>query len=151
MVKFFFHGLLVGINLMIIFMSIMIYTDKMHIDMPKKVMAQTIKDYNVTDCYDLNLFDTVNCTVKYVTTFYKYNETDDNIILSFDELKNRGGDCKDWSEFYVSEMLKYNFSGEVYTFNMNKKYNHAIANIHNDMGYCIIDQQGYSCFNFAKD
>jgi hypothetical protein len=65
--------------------------------------------------------------------------------LSFDELKNGGGVCSHYAEFYkyLAERLGYNASTQIVSYsnsNINKSYNHQFVTISNEEGYCVIDQ-----------
>ncbi|MEK6882086.1 MAG: hypothetical protein AABY22_20890, partial [Nanoarchaeota archaeon] len=64
---------------------------------------------NVTEiigsCRNMSLEDSVSCMNEYVKSFYKYTLTDDDVDLTLEELKERGGDCLDYSRLYA-EMAK---------------------------------------------
>jgi hypothetical protein len=120
----------------------------------KNIVSQVENTNNIINdsfiCQNLSLKKTVNCVVDYVSGFYKYNLTDDSVNLSFEQLRNRGGDCKDWSEFYVKEFIDYGFKAEMIIFNVDSKTNHAYVNVHDESGYCVVGALNYDCVDFAK-
>lgn len=100
------------------------------------------------NCSSVLLNDTVSCLVSYVDSFFVYNRTDDSMNLSIDDLRSRGGDCKDWSEFYLRELSFYNVSGEIITFRVNDTSAHAKVLVYKDRMYCDIDQLDWHCVRF---
>lgn len=106
----------------------------------EKTFFETI---NNTNCTNLTLEDTAYCLRDSIKPYFKYNETDDNITLTFDELKERGGDCRDWSLLY-DKLKPESYHGEIITVKSykvnNTLYSHDFYVISNEEGYCILDQ-----------
>ena len=104
----------------------------------------------VDNCANLDVIDTSSCLRNYVETFYKYKVTNDNLHLSFDQLKEMGGDCKDYSELYNELGQKLGFYSNKYAFNINQSVGHSFAVLSSEEGYCIIDQLNVWCLGTKK-
>ena len=110
-------------------------------------------------CNNLSLKDTAFCLNDFVSDIFKYNLTDDDIVLNLSELIERGGDCKNYAEYYQSELLKYGFKAEKKVINIEEKspennftkINHAFTISYNQEGYCILDQTEIFCFMYKKE
>lgn len=106
------------------------------------------------DCRNLTINDAAKCMVNFVRGFYKYRENEDNNELTFNQIVELGGDCKDYTNLYVeiATELGYNASSHAFRFKTvnNTPYKHAYAILYDDTGYCIIDQKYYSCLNFKN-
>lgn len=97
------------------------------------------KEINISECENLTYSETAVCLVDYVRPFYKYKKTDDNVTLSLDELKYRGGDCFDWSKLYASLSESLGFYGDIFEIQADKKHFHVIATLSNKDGFCIFN------------
>jgi len=88
-----------------------------------------------------------NCLVNEIKQFYIYNITNDSIQLTFEELKQRGGDCKDWSELYneLAESSGYDSVTRNYNSIVNVKYGHQWDIVYNETDWCEIDLLGVTC------
>lgn len=102
------------------------------------VEDMVIDDYS--NCSNLSTIDTARCLINWVEPFYKYNLTDDSEILTLEDLKERGGDCKDWSQLYESAAKGLGFETELIVFNTRKGFAHEVVLIYKNKQYCIIDQ-----------
>jgi len=98
----------------------------------------------VEDCENLNLKKTAGCFVANVKTFYKYKETEDSINLTFDELKEKGGDCRNYDFFYVGLGNKLGFESNTIGLPL-KGLSHRIAILSDGKDYCMLDQTTYWC------
>jgi len=101
----------------------------------------------IDNCKNLDLENSVDCLVKNVKKFYKYNYTNGiGDILDFNELKNNGGDCRDWAFLYERLGKGLGLTSTSYGLdrNGNGKSDHRFAIISNG-SYCIIDQTTYWC------
>ena len=58
------------------------------------------EDYIINICKNLSIESTASCLKNQIKKIYKYNVTDDNINLTFEELKRRGGDCRNYAFLY---------------------------------------------------
>lgn len=108
-----------------------------------------MKVNNVTSCGNLTLKDTAYCLVEITKPIYKYNITDDDTQLTFEALKKGGGDCKDWTEYYLEIAKKLGFYTYAVRIDMNETNDHIFAVISNDEGYCTIDALNYNCVNYG--
>jgi len=101
---------------------------------------------NCNNTLGVNQFS--HCLVDNIKPFYKYNITDDSIQLSFQELKEYGGDCKDWSELYheLAKLSGYDSVLRDYNGIVNIKPGHQWATIYNETEYCKIDLLRVNCF-----
>lgn len=116
------------------------------------------KDANIEGCNNLTLINTTECLVNFVKSVYKYNYTDDEIELTTEELFERGGDCKDWTELYQSLANTRGFQTKERRRNINQTFNqelnrnvsfdHMNLEIYDSTGYCIVDQVYYACFSY---
>ncbi|KKM22073.1 hypothetical protein LCGC14_1628990, partial [marine sediment metagenome] len=75
------------------------------------------------DCNNLSLVDTSYCLRGKVKEIFSFNYTDDDLTLTYDELKTRGGDCKDWSDYYKS-ITPNNYYSRTTTFDFAEGYAH---------------------------
>jgi len=110
------------------------------------------------NCSNLDLELTSLCLNYYVRQFFKYNLTDDSISLNEYELKTRGGDCKDYTDFYEKEFLKYGYETQRIRFNVRKTIveegviideglDHVLLLAKDGGKYCIMDLNQFHCFD----
>lgn len=99
-------------------------------------------------CKNRNISETSSCVVKITSEFYKYNEENMGKNLTFDELKEEGGVCSSWSDYYneIGKGLGYNT--ENLTIPVSGSIYHRLSIWSNEEGYCVIDQTKVSCFKF---
>ena len=104
----------------------------------------------ISGCGNQSLEASVACLNMNIRGIYKFNITDDSRNLTFEELKEYGGDCRDWSNVYESlaKELGYNVSSIVIRANNASKHRFAI--IYNEEGYCSADQKDYHCFLYNR-
>ena len=99
----------------------------------------------IDDCSNLDLFDTSICLKDNIETFFIYNITEDNISLSFSELKERGGDCRDWAFLY--ERL-----GKGLNFNVSTIKNGGVKEVFNAHRYVVLwDNNSYCKLNMIDE
>ena len=100
---------------------------------------------NIESCQNKTLEESAYCLRDYVKSFYKYNVTDDSKNLTINELKEVGGDCRDFSLLYeqLAEQLGfYADTKPIYT----NEFGHRFAIIWNEnLDYCILDQMIIKC------
>jgi len=108
------------------------------------------------NCSGMNLSDTAYCLNDYVNDIFIYNLTDDSRHLSLNELKERGGDCRDWVEFYSENLNKYGFDTKKERIFVKKieRDNETISVFHkfliaySSTAYCIVDMENTFCFKY---
>ena len=110
--------------------------------------AMELTNLPIESCINLTLKQTAHCMVTITKPIYKYNITPDSWDLTFKELKSRGGDCKDWTEYYISIADTLGFYADLVKIDVNKTAAHDLTVISNEEGYCIIDQLYYICTPF---
>jgi len=99
------------------------------------------------ECINLPLIETAHCLNDYVNSIYKYKETDDSKSLTIEELKERGGDCNDWTDLYIGYIEDLNFNAKKVIIDTGKDA-HAFAVISDETAYCKLDQMSLDCFEF---
>ena len=92
------------------------------------------------------------CLVDNVKPFYIYNITKDTITISFQELKVRGGDCKEWSELYHELAKSSGYDSVLRRYNgiVDVKYGHQWTTIYNETDYCEIDLLKVNCWKAVE-
>lgn len=126
------------------------FVEEPNIESGTKGLNITDKGLNITDiCNGLATEETAECLVNYVNTFYKYRRNPDDNILTFEELKEQGGDCKDWSELYIKLGKENGFYVEEGYIQINDTLAHVftiIANFSKEKSWCILSNNEYHCF-----
>lgn len=108
----------------------------------------TINNFTFQNVYIPSMEEYVAALVNDVNTFYIYNITDDSINLSDDDLMARGGDCKDWSEYYIRHLTQYNTT--TIQVNVSDNVAHRFVIVSSATGYCLIDQTNYYCNTYKR-
>jgi len=81
--------------------------------------------------------------------WYNYNLTNKGKTLSEEELKELGGVCKHYSEWYTSESKKKGFQAIDVIINTGNR-THMFSVISDHTGYCIADQTRVKCLGLGK-
>ena len=124
-----------GMALMLFFLEYLGYTDL--IDFSPKTSIESPQE-----CENLSTTqETSKCLIDWVKGFYNYNITDDKITLSLEDLRKRGGDCKDWSDLYKEVGEDLGLKGTPIVFRTGEKTAHKIMLLYNNRQYCLIDQR----------
>jgi len=117
---------------------------------------------NNCDIPNASISKKMNCVEDYVNTFYKYNSTDDNMVLSFEELKSQGGDCRNWARLYERIGKAYDYEVkieslfvkeiEIEMHGVIKKGNlhHTVTIISNEEGFCLASNNLIKCGEYPK-
>lgn len=98
------------------------------------------------ECANLSLMETANCLNENIKSIYKYNLTDDSIDLTLDQLKQRGGDCNDWTKLYKEYANDLGFYTTTPLIKIKKGFAHTFLIMSNKEGYCILDQKMIKCY-----
>ena len=88
----------------------------------------------------MEFFETARCINSYVKSIYKYNTTDDSINLSLEELIQKGGDCRDWSNFYETAFNRFGYNTQRVRLHVEDNVYHVFVVASNDEGYVFVDQ-----------
>lgn len=94
-----------------------------------------------------DVVSTSNCLEKQISTFYKYRITKDKI--GFEDLKNNGGDCEDWSNLYYDLGKRFGYYTKLTTIQFSNEEYHMVTILsEKDNGkgkYCILDMLEVRC------
>jgi len=99
-------------------------------------------------CLDMDILDASECATEITSRFYKYNEDNLGKELDFQTLKEEGGVCSSWSDYYgeVGENLGYNTRNVLIHISGNLYHEFNVWS--NEDGYCVLDQTKVTCFEF---
>jgi len=110
---------------------------------------------NLSLCYNMSLIDTSTCLNKFVRNIFIYNDTDDDLELSLLDLISRGGDCGDWSDFYISNFNERGFKTKrerIFIEKRNETNNyHVYVLAYDGSGYCNLDMENVDCVEYEID
>ncbi len=101
------------------------------------------------ECMNLSMEDTAYCLNNYVRGIYSYKARPDIENPTLEELKEEGGDCKNWAELYVGHIDNLGFYSEMPLIDTSDMKRHTFAIISDDTGYCILDQTSVECFGLG--
>ena len=143
----FIIGFLIALILFLISFLIFLLTN-----LDSKDIDIDIYDNEFFDCSNMSLINTTYCLVDFVNDFYKYNKTDDKINLDLKELMERGGDCKNYADFYSFNLEKYGFKSKKIRFFVSEdeetKIFHAVIIAYDSEGYCILSLNHADCYSY---
>lgn len=96
-------------------------------------------------CRDSGLEDAGSCVVKITSGFYKYNVENVGKDLTFSQLKEDGGVCSSWSDYYteIGKNLGYNAENVIIPISGNTYHEFSVWS--NEEAYCILDQTDLNC------
>lgn len=127
------------------FLSLLFITNKL-ISLNEQEIKQidiSFPQQMVTACSKEDIFEDAYCFNNLIKTFYKYNASNIGKDLDFEELKEQGGVCNQWSDFYcsVGDKLGYYTSTPSFETEKMEKYliSHQICIWSNFEGYVIFD------------
>lgn len=98
-------------------------------------------------CSGLNIFESSNCVLKTTKNFYKYNLDNIGKTLDFQTLKEEGGVCSSWSDYYDDLGDEFGFNTKNVLIKTSENY-HEFNVWSNEEGYCIMDQTKSFCVKF---
>ena len=102
----------------------------------------------IENCRNLTFDYTSKCLIENIKPFYKFKDIPDNETLTFEELRDEGGDCREWSFLYERLGKELNFN--TYTFGIEGHRFAVIQSINGSrQGYCILDQTQSKCFSLS--
>ncbi|MFZ5954866.1 MAG: hypothetical protein ACOYT4_00410 [Nanoarchaeota archaeon] len=103
----------------------------------------------IDNCKDKEIISASYCLKDNVKTFYKYKKTWDSNSLNFSELKENGGDCKNYAELYEKLGTQLGFNAEISKIKIDYTKAHAFTVLSNEDAYCVIDMLDVKCTEFA--
>lgn len=95
----------------------------------------------IDDCANRTLKEAVSCLRDNINSFYFYRKNVDNNYLNFAEIKESGGDCKDWSELYNRLGEGLGFYSTLAPFPISEERGHVVSIISNATEFCVLDQR----------
>ena len=108
-------------------------------------------EYKDSNCSNLDLLNTSYCLREELKTFYKYNLSNIKTNLTLEQLKEFGGVCWHYSQWYFDN-IGNNFYKEqvrITTYeNENVNEGHKFTIISNKEGYCTLDMLDVQCHRF---
>jgi hypothetical protein len=102
------------------------------------------------NCSGLDLIKTANCLQGKLIDFYYYNITNTGKELTFEQLKEQGGVCSHYSEWYSNQAEQLGFNADKVIFQYSPTERHEISIISDSTGYCTMDQLNVNCVGFAE-
>ena len=132
-------GILIGFGLILLLIWFNLPQEKIYEGENIKIVES--EQEIIENCSNLDLINTSYCLVDNVKTFYIYNETDDNLKLTFDQLKERGGDCRNYAFLYERLGKELNFNATtVRNDGVNGLFDaHRYAVLWDEETYCRLD------------
>ncbi len=109
------------------------------------------------ECSNLSFQNTAVCLNDYVRGIFVYNVTDDEIDLTLEDLKRRGGDCRDWTNFYLERMEFYGYNQDNQIIKGLVEKNETVSMYHvslmsfDSTGYCHMDMRDLECYQYIND
>jgi len=98
-------------------------------------------------CNGKSMENTAKCLNRFVKRIFQFEVMPDNRTLSFEELEKEGGDCLDWTRFYVRHIERLGFEMTV----ISDIEGHIFVIMYDNGGYCSLDQEHIDCFLFEED
>jgi len=111
---------------------------------------------NGPQCGNMSFENTAICLNDFARGNFYYNVTDDSIDLTIQEMMERGGDCRDWTNFYKTYMSYYGFdNSQIVKMFVEKEgissYYHVFLAISHSSGYCNMDIRSLECRRYIND
>lgn len=110
------------------------------------------------ECSNLSFQLTAVCLNNYVREMpFVYNVTDDKIDLTLEDLQKRGGDCRDWTNFYLKYMELYGYDQDNQRIRGLVEKNENVSMYHVSLmsfhltGYCHFDMTDLECYQYVND
>jgi hypothetical protein len=100
---------------------------------PTKIVPQL-------NCSNLNLSASAVCLQERLQPYYNYISTKDDPNRSIDSILKSGGDCYDYTRVYEQWAKELNISSQRIQYIIDSETGHIFLMIHDNTGYCILDQ-----------
>ena len=105
------------------------------------------KNITFDDCKYLSFDDTAYCLRDYISPFFIFRETNED--LSFEELKELGGDCENWSLLYQQMLMDLGYDSKLIQIDMGIT-KHQLTLLYSPEGYCMLDQLKVNCVKYKR-
>ena len=130
-----------------------------NIDLGKPSMRELISSeayLNGPDCGNLSFQKTAICLNDFARGNFYYNVTDDDWDLTIQDMIERGGDCRDWTNFYQNYMEYYGFDNSQRVKIFVEKEGgalvyHVFLIASHSSGYCHMDIKDLQCYKYKND
>jgi len=99
-------------------------------------------------CSSENLLESAECVTQLTRQFYKYNWDNLDKELDFQTLKEQGGVCTSWSDYYNEVGQNLGFYTENIIIKVEDGLSHEFNVWSNKDQYCILDQTEATCIGF---
>lgn len=119
-------------------------------------LVETEAYLNGPQCENMTFQNTAICLNDFARSNFYYNITDDSIDLTAQDMMERGGDCRDWTNFYQDYMEYYGFDDNkpIKIFVSREgitSYYHVFLIASHSSGYCHMDIKDLQCYKYAND
>jgi hypothetical protein len=116
-----------------------------------ELSKQETINFNYENCSNLSLYETSYCLREKLREVYNYSVMPD-INRSMEDIITFGGDCYDYSRLYLNWSEELGFKAQkISIYPKSNKSGHAFIIIHDETGYCKLDQISEpNCFLFKK-
>ena len=134
-------------SIIILFILLLVFTvpfAKGYIDQKKTESIESIAN----SCSEKNLLDSAECVTELTKQFYKYNWDNLDKELDFQTLKEQGGVCTSWSDYYNKIGQSLGFYTENIIIQVDDGLSHEFNVWSNKDQYCILDQTEIICIGF---
>ena len=125
-----------------------------------------VEKVNYGDCQGMNLINTSYCLNNELNSFYKVNYSNTGKDLSLDQLKEWGGTCKNFADFYLNRLIelgaKNKDCGDTNVEKNDSKFyvtecdimtdnqtSHAIILLSNNESWCMFCNDKLNCGDYS--
>ena len=115
-------------------------------------------------CEGKDIFETSNCLKNELSEFFNYNISNKGKDLNLSQLKEQGGVCRHYADYYMDNFLKLGarainlkqyykedtppYYVSEFVFPVTNKTSHVITIVSNEDGWCSLDQLEVKCWKF---
>ena len=146
-------GILVGLFVILFIVSFSDWFSQVPYSVQFKVHGYT-KENALAVCGGKDLEKTSFCLNSFTKGIYKYNPTLETKTLSFNELKEFGGDCRNYADLYLELFNKLGFKTQIMNIYVSREDNvlheHEFLIAYDETGWCSLDQKHRDCFMYKK-
>lgn len=96
-------------------------------------------------CVSTDIFEASTCVVDVTNEFYKYNIDNVGKDLDFQTLKEQGGVCSSWSNYYDQIGKRLGYNTEEVIVQAEEGLFHQFSVWSNKDRYCVLDQTNVFC------
>lgn len=99
-------------------------------------------------CNNDSIINYSKCLRDEVATWYSYNYSNIHHNLTEEQLKEQGGVCWQYADYYSSKAASMGYYTQNVIIRSSNHSRHEFSVISNEEGYCILDQKNKWCFEF---